>query len=84
MSIFAVLRYPVSLPPSGEELSGIPSELYKEWIDKSSWMNITEDSSMNPIWVAEWMCEFIKYKDNREEIEDDVQLLRNMIKEYDE
>lgn len=33
MTVFDVLRWPISVPPTEEELSRLPYELFKEWVD---------------------------------------------------
>ncbi len=33
MSLFDVIRYPISTPPTLEELHQLPNDLYKDWSD---------------------------------------------------
>jgi len=86
MSLFDVIRYPLSLPPTAEELSALPKELYTQWINNSSWKNIDTKSSMDLQWVSSWMCEFITYRNapyHEDIIIRDIHILRDIIKKWD-
>lgn len=57
MSLFDVLRYPISYPPTKAELDALPTELYMKWIMNSDWAQFVRKdkvevySSRN---VSEW------------------------------
>jgi hypothetical protein len=89
MSLFDVLRYPISLPPTEEELDALPVKLFHSWTDnvECHWYTVDKDSAQSPRWVSGWM--------NRNwpslaptrlstEIEADVYLLRRLISEWQE
>ena len=42
MSLFDVIRYPISYPPTKEELDALPTELYLHWIKNSDWSQFIE------------------------------------------
>ena len=50
MSLFDVIRYPISNPPTLEELQRLPGDLYQEWVSSTGWR---ADSS-DPAWVSSW------------------------------
>jgi hypothetical protein len=37
MSLFDVIRYPISDRPTAEELGSLPHNLFEEWRNKSFW-----------------------------------------------
>jgi hypothetical protein len=82
MSLFDVIKYPISFPPQRSQLQALPPELYNEWINKSTWQNVSSESRGDPQWVAEWMIAFLDTPCNKD-ILHDTDLLRKMIKEWD-
>ncbi len=75
MSLFDVLRYPISKIPSQDELAALPKSLYDEWKKAVSWA-----------YDADFHC-VSDYYDRRYYMTDihlDIALLRKMIKDYDE
>lgn len=86
--IFDVLRYPVSCPPTPEELGRIPFWIYMMWISnkKCTWSNTDFDSKLDPFWVAYWMqTNFLPdHEKEHKDIVNDINILRKMILEYEE
>lgn len=37
MSLFDVIRYPISDPPTIQEITRLPEDLYLEWINCTTW-----------------------------------------------
>jgi hypothetical protein len=37
MSLFDVIKYPISSPPTKEELNDLPTRVYRRWHKLSSW-----------------------------------------------
>ena len=80
MSIFDVIRYPLSHPPTAEELSRLPEDLFEKWVFNSDWSGLGH----GPAWIGRW------YRDvnsgtglsNRIDLED-LRRLKQMIKDYD-
>lgn len=82
MTIFDVIRWPVNIPPTAEELDAVPTELYRNWIKRSHWRDADTESSYDRFWVAGWMQRNWEDPRNymvREEIIEDVKLLRKLI-----
>ena len=86
MSIFDILRYPISNPPTVEELRALPFGLFDHWVSISDWRKL-DVGSVSADLVAAW------YKTHWDQIlilgehqidRDDVNLLKKIIKEYDQ
>ena len=87
MSLFDVIKYPISIPPTKEEFEALPDEIY------INWSQLTENSfipkrihtdNQNSIRMAKnsavyWFNISVSADDRK-----DLELLRQMIKEYDE
>ncbi len=85
MSIFDVLRYPISNSPTKEELFALPHGLFLQWMNSVNFTHLGND--------IEDECEAISryYRDAERdgrhyvyERDTDIALLREMIKEHDE
>lgn len=76
MSLFDVIKYPISFPPTNEQLEALPEKLYRKWIHHpdNTWCDTDIESSHDPIWVAMW------HRDYPHKTED-IELLRKMILE---
>ena len=88
MTIFDVIRYPISDPPQTEELAALPLDLYWDWIQNHTrdWRSYNEEEC-EPGNVALWMHRFFHRTDlpaTAIEIRDDIQALRRLIAEYNE
>jgi len=77
MSLFDVIRYPISNPPTKEELWALPPDLFNEWKKSVGWKNVR---GVTPGYVEAYYKEF-----NSDEAYklDNIRLLRKMIKDYD-
>ena len=73
MSIFDVIRYPISNPVKLEELEILPRKLFVTWLDNAGWYSPEERIPTK---------NFVKML-NRSYYRD-VELLKMLIKEYDE
>jgi hypothetical protein len=73
MSLFDVIRYPISMPPTEAEILALPNSLFKRWTESSKeWSDSPTQS-----FVAYW------YSAVRNETQiQDIKLLRQMIKDY--
>ena len=78
MSIFSVLRYPISDPPTGEELAALPPDLFTDWKLQTTWRFTYNRQS--PKLIADFYLQHTRPSWAYNE----VQLLRQMIKDYDE
>ena len=80
MSLFDVLRYPISDYPTAEVLDNLPDELFKEWVSLSDFAGNCEDK----VYIAGWYRRYFGTRNFTNTDFNDVNLLRKMIKEYDE
>lgn len=87
MSLFDVIKYPISIPPTQEELSALPDKLFNKWIDLSQWSKSVDDTldrEDDPVQISfsyELCIEMGIFTDLDLE---EILLLRKLIKEYDE
>lgn len=88
MSIFSVLKYPISSPPKAEELAALPRELFIEWIHSSDWKTVKvahEDHQHIADWYKdhwEWMT--VEKPDRYTRDIKDLEVLRQMVHDWDE
>ena len=70
MTIFDTIRYPISDPPTEEEIANLPPELFHRWAS-----TVFFPVDRTPTTVARW------YKNEHywNTINDDIRLLREMI-----
>lgn len=82
MSLFDVLRYPISDAPTAEELTALPTKLFRKWRRITEWEN--RGNYKTPGLIGEWYTSrdltLLVHEIERREIK----VLREMIKEYDE
>ena len=80
MSLFSVLRYPISTWPTSEELTALPPDLFSAWKLQTTWK--TPYNHQTP----ELIAVFYEMRSGREAARDfdEIQLLKQMIKDYDE
>lgn len=71
MSLFDSIKYPISCPPTEEELSAIPEELYRKWLQMCGYGWVSSPYAMTALYRFDPFVE-------------DVQLLRKMILEYED
>ncbi len=74
MSLFDVLRYPISDIPTEDEFNSLPKNLYNDWGHRVGW---------DPIWTVGSVISFYSAH-MQSSPNQDIILLRKMIKEYDE
>ena len=97
MTIFDSLRFPVSYPPTAEELDAIPVEILEEWAPPTNW---TAGKSLKPLSRSERYDRYVSLcsyyntlclesnplKDHQQRLQEhhiqEIILLRTMIKEY--
>ena len=77
MTIFDVLRYPISYPPTAKELAALPRPLILAWAATHGF----EDCDGDPLWISSW---YNRNKDMRPSPAREIHDLRNMIKVYEE
>ena len=77
MTIFNVLKYPISYPPTTEELAALPRPLILAWAETHGF----EDCDGDPLWISSW---YSRQKDMSPSPAWEIQDLRNMIKEMEE
>ena len=81
MSLFDVIRYPISDPPTAEELYNLPEKIFSDWKFRSSWSAWPYGTFENII---------IYYKTGnvsgagRKRYMDDMYLLKKLIKDHGE
>lgn len=82
MSLFDILRYPISDSPTATELSALPTNLFEDWRSNTGWQE--HGNYKTPVLIGDWYSSrdltLSFYKIERLEIN----LLKEMIKEYDE
>ncbi len=77
MSLFDVLRWPISDEPTKEELEALPCSLFKEWMSEVGFV------------PANWSHENVAWYYRKERLAikiavHDIRVLRKMIEEYNE
>lgn len=57
MSLFDVIKYPISVPPEPGQLEALPPSLFRHWIDNhtTDWHSVDEDGRYSPLNVGRWM-----------------------------
>ena len=82
MTIFDVIRYPISDFPTEAELEALPKDLYDKWIE-THW-TIRGDVTLQDFvrWIASWKRS--GWTDAHAALSRSVRELRQMIKDYDE
>ena len=79
MTIFDVIRYPISYPPTAEELSRLPGDLFEAWRNSSEWSERVCDQE----WIAEWYARYLDTQYFLKADYEDLARLKQMIKDYD-
>lgn len=87
MTIFDVIRYPISAVPNAEEFHRLPPEIYRTWIDHpgNTWSTIDEVSRYDADWVGNWVESHLftnHSSDLSTQIEKELVLLRRIILEW--
>jgi hypothetical protein len=81
MSLFDIIRYPISETPTVEELSNLPEELFKRWLACTEWGH--DDISAITAWYKRYLYSESGTLIRRVE-KNELVLLRKMIREYEE
>jgi hypothetical protein len=86
MSLFDVIRYPISDPPTEAEFAALPIAILEQWWPMTEW---TEYRNLDRIPFH--LCDYYNYiyYDNKKMLDDsslmkELDLLRKIIREYDE
>ena len=75
MSLFDVLRYPISDHPTKEEFEALPKDLFEQWTNAVYWhSDYANPKCLETAYSDKGYAPFLK----------DLLVLRNMIKDYDE
>jgi hypothetical protein len=85
MTLFDVIRYPITSPPRKEDFFSIPEEMIIKWVDdnRCSWHDVDSESRYDRDWIFNWMKRNYSNHSCMVEIDRDIDLLRKLIKEYD-
>ena len=81
MSLFDVLRYPISNQPTEEEINRLPADLFWAWVAKTEF-TISDRTDKSRVYISAWYKKWGETL-NQKEIKE-ISILRKMIKEYDE
>ena len=94
MSLFDVIKYPISTPPTVEQLSALPKDLFSRWIKTTPWADkkvVTPPIKTQTPQNIEYMCEyydlnqFVEFDSpRRTHTEIELTLLRKVILEWDD
>ena len=86
MSIFDVIKYPISIPPTPEQFERLPHDLFLKWYEQSDWATKgLEFRDRDPMhqYIADWYADFYFVKGYFDECDRiDLQLLKQMIRDY--
>jgi hypothetical protein len=85
MSLFDVLRYPVSIPPTLEEFQRIPKDLFNKWAQSANWtawVPGTHDREGMVVFYTGIFDSHDRTEKNLRHYRDEIESLRQMIKEY--
>lgn len=80
MSLFDIIKYPISMPPTEDELVALPTDLFGDWISKTGWGEPT--CHKQPVQIAMW---YNRHWSNLRILQErnELTLLKQMIKEYE-
>ena len=83
MTIFDVLRYQISDPPTESQLRALPESVYNKWCRSSSWKGFPRDDMTV---VAEYYNFFQHHLRDTDSVsyKEDIILLKALIRDYDE
>ena len=85
VTVFDRLRYPVSRPPTVEELEALPHGVYTGWlsVSRNTWALTDLESSIDRRWVSAGMTQNQDEPRLQHEIKSDLDILRRIISEYE-
>ena len=78
MSLFDILRYPISDKPTAKQLEALPKDLFDAWISQTEWHK--PKLLKGPTAIGRWY-EQRNYLMNRDK--EEVSLLKQMIKNHE-
>jgi len=82
MTIFDTIKYPISIPPTVEELESLPAAVISTWIEKSNFLEKDRIwSHFTLYFVHEWSINSGDKKDSEDALES-IRLLKQCIYEY--
>lgn len=81
MTIFHILKYTISIPPTKDELKNLPPNLYIEWLKNVGWNPLTYPKDISYIYnYYKWALS--QPNEHRMKLADnDIKLLKQMIKD---
>ena len=79
MTIFDVLRYPISEPPTEEELDRLPRDLLECWKSNNGFMWSTDTEMISNFYMTSF-----RNKEYLGKCKKEINELRRMVKEYDD
>lgn len=80
MSLFDVLRYPISDIPTNDELLALPNDLFDRWVSKSDW----DGRAVSKKHIVKWYQEYYGFTGPTGKMDTrDIEYLRTLIKEYE-
>lgn len=77
MSLFDVIRYPISDIPTFEQLNALPDDIFNSWAETTDWRNTARRRDGMARWYQAWHNAL--NNDDKKEIN----RLRQMIRDYD-
>ena len=81
MTIFDSIRYPISCPPTAEQLEAVPDEIFDEWRDKTHFTVGKGDCNIISDWISRfWTSVNVT---GGSDGKSDTELLIKMISEYE-
>ena len=82
MSLFDIIKYPISDPPTEYELSALPRSLYAKWLKCTFWQHRSSPTIVSSYYHDLYFLSSSSYADGF--YKKDIPALRKMIKEYDD
>ena len=80
MSLFDVIKYPISTPVTKEELEAVPSDIYNDWVTENFQRYDEQEFLKKSKWVVPTLINRIDVISEKYKLLDD---LRKRIREYD-
>ncbi len=77
MSLFDVIKYPISYPPTKDQLEALPPKLFTQWMIDSGFEDVPQ---WTPLQIS---YHYVRYSSMRTSLAE-IKALRKMVEEYDE
>lgn len=85
MTIFTSIKYPISCPPTREELSALPRGLVESWALNKLQMTVNDEYTTNIDTIVQVLSiYYYQYPTHRHIVEDHLKYLRDEIYNLDE